>query len=109
MKKTIADFTGIYNLSQTMKFELRPIGATAERLEASGLLKQDFKRAEDYPKVKEFLDGKHKLFLQKTLSQITDLNWQPLAEALDAFQRDSSQRKALENKQSECRKKIIDR
>ncbi len=109
MKKSMTDFTGIYSISQTMKFELKPIGATAERLEASGLLKQDFKRAEDYPKVKEFLDGKHKLFLQKTLSQITDLNWQPLADALDTFQMDSSQRKALENKQSEYRKKIIDR
>ena len=109
MKKSMTDFTGIYGISQTMKFELRPIGATAERLEASGLLEQDFKRADDYPKVKEFLDGKHKLFLEKTLAKITDFNWQPLADTLDAFQCDPSQRKALENQQSEYRKKIIDK
>ena len=107
--KDISDFTGIYSLSQTMKFELKPIGSTAEKLEDSGLLNQDLKRAEDYPKVKDFLDGKHKIFLQKALSQINDIDWQPLADAIDLFQKDRSQQKMLEAKQSEYRKAIVNR
>ena len=107
--KDISDFTGIYSLSQTMKFELKPIGSTAKKLEDSGLLNQDLKRAEDYPKVKDFLDGKHKIFLQKTLSKINDIDWQPLADAIDLFQKDRSQQKMLEAKQSEFRKAIVNR
>lgn len=109
MKKKLADFTGIYQLSQTLKFELRPIGATEKNLIDSGLLEQDHKRAEDYPKVKEFLDERHKAFLQKTLSKINDIDWQPLANALDEFRRDNVDRKGLESKFGEYRKKIIDR
>ena len=65
MKKCMADFTGLYQISQTLKFELRPIGATEKNLIASGLLEQDRKRAEDYPKVKKFLDEKVEEYRQK--------------------------------------------
>ena len=60
MNRTLSEFTNIYQLSETLTFELRPMGKTAENLKKSGLLEQDFQRAEDYPKVKEFLDEQHK-------------------------------------------------
>ena len=47
MASRLTDFTGKYKLSQTLKFELRPVGATEQRLEESKLLEQDFKRNED--------------------------------------------------------------
>ncbi len=107
MKKVLADFCGVYPVSQTLKFELRPQGKTEENLKISGLLESDIRRASDYPKVKAFLDEKHKQFLQKTLSGINDIDWKPLADALDAFQVDNSQRKELEAKQGEFRRLII--
>lgn len=107
--KSMADFTGLYQVSQTLKFELRPVGATVENLKASGLLEKDFKRAEDYPKVKEFLDGQHKKFLQKSLSGVGDIDWSPLKTALDEFHRDNSSRKKLEDCQKSLRKKVVDK
>ena len=57
----MSDFTGMYKLFKTLKFELRSIGPTAENLEKSGLLELDFKRANDYPAVKIFFDEKKKV------------------------------------------------
>ena len=106
MARTMSEFTVKYKLSQTLKFELQPVGVTEQRLEESKLLEQDFKRAEDYPKAKEFLDGKHKEFLQQVLSEITDIDWQPLADMLDQFHKNKDLKKELEKRQGEYRKKI---
>lgn len=48
----MTDFTKLYQLSHTLKFELRPIGKTSENLQNSGLLEEDFKRSQDYVEVK---------------------------------------------------------
>ncbi|MBQ6598509.1 MAG: hypothetical protein IJH79_13230, partial [Lentisphaeria bacterium] len=109
MGRTMSEFTGKYKLSQTLKFELIPVGPTKQKLEESKLLEQDFKRAEDYPKAKEFLDGKHKEFLQKVLSEITDIDWQPLADMLDQFQKNNDLKKNLQDLQGKYRKQITDK
>ena len=107
MSKKMSDFTGMYKLSQTLKFELRPIGATAENLEKSGLLEQDFKRADDYSAVKCFLDDQHTKFLAKDFSGIDTLDWIGLAEELENFQKDNSRRKELEKAQEKMRKALV--
>ena len=107
MSNKMSDFTGMYKLSQTLKFELRPIGATAENLEKSGLLEQDFKRADDYSAVKCFLDDQHKKFLAKVFSGIDTLDWTGLAEELENFQKDNSRRKELEKAQEKMRKALV--
>ena len=73
MSRNLSEFTGLYQVSHTLKFALNPIGKTEGNLQKSGLLEQDFKRAKDYPEVKKFLDDQHKKFLQKVLSCITDM------------------------------------
>ena len=107
MCKKMSDFTGMYHISQTLKFELKPVGATAENLEKSGLLEQDFKRADDYPAVKCFLDEQHKKFLSKVFSGIENVDWTALAEELENFQKDHSSRKELENAQDKMRKNLV--
>ena len=107
MKKTMADFTGMYKLSQTLKFELKPIGATAENLEKSGLLDQDFKRAEDYPAVKKFLDEQHKKFLEKVLSAVDSFDWSDLDVLLEQFQKDHSLREKLKTCREKKRKELV--
>ena len=103
------EFTKQYPLSYTLSFELKPIGKTRERLEESGLLKQDFKRAEDYKKAKDFLDELHKKFLQDVLSEIRDIDWMPLAEQLDNFRENKDLKKDLEKIQESFRKEITSR
>ena len=107
MSRKLDEFTGVFPVDETLTFELKPVGKTAEHLEASGLLKQDEKRAEDYPLVKEFLDEQHKAFLQRVLSNAV-MDWNPLAETLRAYRKDKNSKKDLEGCQAEFRKKISD-
>lgn len=65
------ELTGLYSLSKTLKFELKPIGKTLEHIETKGILAQDQQRAEDYEVVKMIIDSYHKEFISMCLSGLT--------------------------------------
>lgn len=65
--KTFNDFTKIYPLSKTLRFELVPIGETKENVAKSGILEQDQHRADSYVKVKKIIDDYHKTFIEAVL------------------------------------------
>ena len=67
---TIEQFTGLYPLSKTLRFELKPIGKTLEHIQAHGLLEQDNHRAESYVKVKEIIDRYHKALIERVLGNL---------------------------------------
>ncbi len=60
-------FTDLYPVSKTLRFELQPIGKTKEHIEKNGILQRDEKRAEDYKIVKGFIDEYHKQFIKERL------------------------------------------
>ena len=60
-------FTNLYPVSKTLRFELQPIGKTKEHIEKNGILQRDEKRAEDYKIVKGFIDEYHKQFIKDRL------------------------------------------
>ena len=62
--KQLSELTGLYSLSKTLRFELKPIGKTLEHIESKGLIAQDEQRAEEYKKL-------------KTLSIVTTRNSSP--------------------------------
>lgn len=65
--KGITQFTHLYSLSKTLRFELRPMGNTLAHIIQSGILEQDTHRAESYKKVKKIIDRYHKEFMEKAL------------------------------------------
>lgn len=65
--KTFEELTGLYPLSKTLRFELKPIGKTLENIEKKGLIAQDEKRASEYEKVKVIIDRYHKAFIKMCL------------------------------------------
>lgn len=65
--KNFQDFTGLYKLDKTLRFNLIPIGKTRENIDKSGLLEQDGHRAESYMAVKKLIDEYHKFFIDKVL------------------------------------------
>ena len=67
--KSFDDFTNLYSLSKTLRFELKPVGKTLENIEKKGMLSNDEKRAEDYKVVKKLIDLYHKNFIEKVLSK----------------------------------------
>lgn len=60
-------FTNLYPVSKTLRFELQPIGKTKENIEKNGILEQDEQRAKDYIIVKGFIDEYHKRYIQDRL------------------------------------------
>lgn len=60
-------FTNLYPVSKTLRFELQPIGKTKENIEKKGILLRDEKRAEDYKTVKGIIDEYHKQFIKERL------------------------------------------
>lgn len=64
-----SDFSNLYPLSKTLRFELIPQGNTYKMLDESGLISQDKQLAEDYKKVKKLIDGYHKYIINEVLSE----------------------------------------
>ncbi len=57
------NFTNRYQLSKTLRFELKPIGKTKDYIEQNALIDKDEERAGKYKKVKEIIDRYHKDFI----------------------------------------------
>jgi len=73
----LSQFTNQYQVSKTLRFELKPQRETAEWIKAhdiigvndkNELIGKDAKRAEDYKYAKKLLDELHRLFIQEALS-----------------------------------------
>lgn len=67
MMRKFEDFTHLYALSKTLRFEARPVGATLDHIIADGLLEEDEHRASDYVEVKKIIDRYHKAFIDKVM------------------------------------------
>lgn len=65
--KQYQELIGLYSLSKTLRFELKPIGKTLDNIERKGIIANDEKRAEEYKKVKTMLDEYHKTFIKMCL------------------------------------------
>ena len=106
MGRALNEFTGVFQVAETLSFGLEPVEKTREWLEKSGLLEQDEKRNEAYVPVKEFLDEQHKAFLQRVLSNVV-MDWVPLADLLRAYRKDTDRRSELEKCREKARKDLV--
>ena len=105
------NFVGLYKLSKTLRFELKPVGRTLEHIRKSGVLDRDFVRAAEYTRIKEILDGEHRALLERSLGRKMGVDWTELASAYDLFrksEKDKAARDVLENATTICRKKIVE-
>jgi hypothetical protein len=105
---TLKDFTNLYQLSKTLRFELKPVGKTLEHIQNSGILENDEHRAESYILVKKIIDEYHKHFIEDSLEDLK-LDSNDLSEYYLYFQirnREESQQKAFGTVKSKLRKQI---
>jgi len=82
--KTFQDFTNLYELSKTLRFELRPIGKTKELLEEQRVFQKDKKILENYKIAKKYFDKLHKKFINDALNN-ADLNFEEYKKAYFAY------------------------
>lgn len=100
MKKHFDDFTHLYPISKTLRFELKPVGKTLDHINAKGFIDgekkdSDIQRAEDYKKMKDIIDRYHKDYIERTLS-VCSLPEDKLREYADLYTRKGEDEKAKE-------------
>jgi len=109
--KSLSDFTNLYPVSKTLRFELKPIGKTLEMIEKNDLLKQDKHRAESYKVVKQVIDHYHKHFIDEALRNLDGIEKEKFIEGLNNVHglmgnNDSDHKKKMEKSQETLRKII---
>lgn len=67
---SLIDFTNLYPVQKTLRFELKPIGKTLEWINSKGLLEEDQHRADSYKTVKRVIDHYHKHFIDEGLTSL---------------------------------------
>jgi len=71
-KKSVWDeFTGKYELSKTLRFELKPVGETQKMLEENDVFEKDRIRKEKYENIKPWFDRLHREFVKDALLNIS--------------------------------------
>jgi CRISPR-associated protein Cpf1 len=103
-------FSNLYSLSKTLKFELIPQGKTLDFIQEKGLLTQDEHRAESYKKVKKIIDDYHKAFIDLCLNKVS-ISEQDIMEFETLYfkaNKEDKDKKELENLQKKLRKIIAE-
>lgn len=105
----LSKFTRLYNLSKTIRFELRSMGETAEWIIKNEEVEKDEKRSLAYPQVKVIIDNYHKYFLQNALKKVC-VDWIPLYDAMRANLSEKSEesKKVLDTEQAKMRNHIFE-
>lgn len=65
------NFTNLFQLNKTLRFELKPIGKTREFLKEGSILEKDKIRAVKFKDAKKRIDKEHKDFIETTLSSFS--------------------------------------
>jgi CRISPR-associated protein Cpf1 len=107
--KDLSQFTNLYSLSKTLRFELVPVGKTLENFSKSGILSQDELRANEYKKIKKIIDEYHKHFIEKSLQEFsfTEDSLKKYVELAKIANKDDKQKKEIESIQNNLRKEIV--
>lgn len=95
-----------YSISKTLRFELKPQGATLGNIEKAKLLESDFKKSQDYKDVKIIIDNYHKYFIDNVLQNV-NLNWTNLANALIEYSKAKEDNSNIIKEQDALRKEIV--
>ncbi len=105
--KQISELTGLYSLSKTLKFELKPVGKTLENIQKKGLIAQDEQRAEEYKKMKEIIDEYHKAFIKMCLEGL-ELETEDLQEYVSLAGNPERKEEDFDKVKETLRKQIVD-
>lgn len=99
-------FINRYPLSKTLSFSLIPIGETEDNFNKNLLLERDKQRAENYEKVKGYIDRFHKEYIESVLSKARIEKVDEYANLYWKSNKDNSDIKAMESLENDMRKQI---
>lgn len=99
-------FINRYPLSKTLRFSLIPVGETENNFNKNLLLKKDKQRAENYEKVKGYIDRFHKEYIESVLSKARIEKVDEYANLYWKSNKDDFDIKAMESLENDMRKQI---
>ncbi len=104
------DFTNLYPVNKTLRFQLKPMGETEDNINKKGLLKEDEVLAEDYKKAKKIIDEYHKDFINSRLKNFSfaQTELENFSKEYQQYKNKQSDGKKLNELQDRMRKKIAD-
>lgn len=95
-----------YSLQKTLRFSLIPVGATEEQFNKKMFLESDEKRAEDYKKVKKYMDEYHKFFIESVLKNFIIDGIDEYANLYNKLNKTDSDKKQMKSLEEKMRKSI---
>lgn len=99
-------FINCYPLSKTLQFSLIPVGKTEDNFTKKLLLERDKQRAENYEKVKGYIDSFHKEYIESVLINARVEKVDKYADLYWKSNKDDSDAKAMESLENDMRKQI---
>ena len=99
-------FINRYPLSKTLRFSLIPVEETENNFNKNLLLEKDKQRAENYEKVKGYIDRFHKEYIESVLSKARIEKVDEYANLYWKSNKDDSDIKAMESLENDMRKQI---
>ena len=105
MNKNFSNFTGLYTLSKTLRFELKPVAQTKENIKKGKFLESDKKKVDDYKDVKKIIDNYHKFFIDDVLKNAS-FDWTVLEKEMSDFNKSKADDSKVEAEQKKLRDQI---
>ncbi len=99
-------FVNRYSLSKTLRFSLIPVGKTENNFNQKLLLEKDKQRAEDYEKVKDYIDRFHINYIESVLVNAKVENVGDYADLYWKNNKTDSDVKSMETLEVDMRKQI---
>lgn len=105
--KKISQFKRKNSLSKTIRMRLIPMGKTEDNLNKKLLLEADEERAENYKKVKGYIDEYHRAFISDAISMVEIEGLDEYADLYYNVSKDADVAKRMEELEKEFRKQIV--
>lgn len=109
-KKLFDEFTNLYEVQKTLRFELKPVGNTQKILDEADVFGKDKIIKEKYQKTKPFIDRLHREFVDASLGGVFLTNLKKYFKALEDLKnnkKDKETQKLLKKEEERLRKEIV--
>lgn len=101
------NFTNMYPVQKTLRFELRPQGKTLENIEKEGIIDEDKHRAESYKVVKKIIDEYHKAYINEVLKKVELTDLDKYLELYNKQVQTDQEKKSFEEIEGQMREQIV--
>lgn len=108
--KSFDDFTNLYEVQKTLRFELKPVGNTQKMLDDADVFRKDEIIKEKYQKTKPFIDRIHREFVNESLAGVFLSDLRKYFKALENWKnnkKDKEIQKSLKKEEERLRKEIV--